>query len=523
MIEIDEVGIPELVAKKLTIPEKVTKYNEKFLKSLVEKGKKSYPGANFVIRPDGLKKTITDETKEQILEEIQPGYVVQRHLQNGDVCIFNRQPSLHKMSILCHKIKVIPGKTFRINPAVCFPYNADFDGDEMNLHIPQTEESRAEAELLMSVKNVLVSPCNGLTIVGCVQDAISGNYLLTKKENFTKKEAIELLYSVDHKDFTKLPKGDEVDGKDIISALLPKGFTFYGKSRSGDVIIENGYLKEGVLDSSSLGNGAGLLLRSMLQKYGEDLVSDFIGKMFKLGLKMLLQSGLTTSVSDIDTDSKFQNKIAKYFIDADSEILKISDKLYKKDFHPTKDQMIEAETEIMKILGNAQNEAMKCVSDYFNEETGTTIMINSGARGSKTNLTALAGFVGQQNSRGGRIKVGYRKRTLSCFKKYDIGSEQGGFIKSTYKKGLKPHEFFFRAITSRDAYMDIALRTPKSGYLYRRLANALQDVRVEADSTVRDIDSKIIQFKYGEDGIDVSKSEKGSIDIKKIIREVAGN
>ena len=147
-LKFNEVGIPLSVAMELTVPEKVTEWNIEWLKQFIKKGPREYPGANYVIRPDGKKKKITDDILEVLLEELQPGYIVERHLLDGDISIFNRQPSLHRMSIMGHKIKVLPGKSFRLNPAVCTPYNADFDGDEMNLHIPQTEEARAEAEIL---------------------------------------------------------------------------------------------------------------------------------------------------------------------------------------------------------------------------------------------------------------------------------------------------------------------------------------------------------------------------------------
>ncbi|MFC1723841.1 DNA-directed RNA polymerase subunit A', partial [Nanoarchaeota archaeon] len=163
MISLNEVGVPKTVAMKLTIPERVTEWNAEYLKAFIERGPKEYPGANYVVRPDGKKKRITDDMKEQILEELQPGYFVERHLMDGDLAIFNRQPSLHRMSMMCHEVKVLPYNTFRLNPAVCNPYNADFDGDEMNLHIPQTEEARAEAEILMKVETQLISAGFGLS------------------------------------------------------------------------------------------------------------------------------------------------------------------------------------------------------------------------------------------------------------------------------------------------------------------------------------------------------------------------
>jgi DNA-directed RNA polymerase subunit A' len=193
MIDLDEVGVPKQVAMKLTVPEKITEWNFEYLKEYVKRGPKNYPGANYIARPDGKKKKITEETQEQLIEELQIGYVVERHLIDGDVAIFNRQPSLHRMSMMCHKIRVLPGLTFRLNPAVCAPYNADFDGDEMNLHVPQTEEARAEAEILMEVETQLISPRYGLGIIACNHDSIGGNYMLTKMLEMPRKDAIKLL------------------------------------------------------------------------------------------------------------------------------------------------------------------------------------------------------------------------------------------------------------------------------------------------------------------------------------------
>ncbi|MFQ5475309.1 MAG: DNA-directed RNA polymerase subunit A', partial [Candidatus Nanoarchaeia archaeon] len=264
MISLNEVGVPLRVASKLTIPERVTEWNLEFLKKFVERGPKEYPGSNYIVRPDGKKKRITDEMKEQILEEIQPGYQVERHLMDGDIAIFNRQPSLHRMSMMCHKIRVLPGRTFRINPAVCNPYNADFDGDEMNLHIPQTEEARAEAEILMQVQTQLISARYGLSVIGCIQDAISGNYLLTKDgTEIPYESAIEILISVGVEDTSRLKKKKNVSGKEIFSVLLPADFDYLGKDAKGDEVkIKKGRLLSGTMDKANLGEGSGLLLRN---------------------------------------------------------------------------------------------------------------------------------------------------------------------------------------------------------------------------------------------------------------------
>ena len=175
------------------------------------------------------------------------------------------------------------------------------------------------------------------------------------------------------------------------------------------------------------------------------------------------------------------------------------------------------ERRILERLNKARNDAGKIVAEIQSEQTGVSMMVQSGARGNIINVAQMAALVGQQALRGGRIDLGYKGRTLSCFRKGDLGAEARGFIRNSFKSGLKPHEMFFMAMTGRDSLMDTALRTPKSGYLYRRLANALQDLKVEYDGTVRDASGKIVQYQYGEDGIDVSRSEGGRINVKRVV------
>jgi DNA-directed RNA polymerase subunit A' len=521
MIELNEVGVPELIAMKLTVPEKVTKWNAEYLKRFVEKGPKKYPGANYIIRPDGKKKKITDETKEVSLEEIQPGYSVERHLMDGDIAVFNRQPSLHRMSMMCHRVKVMPGRTLRLNPAVCHPYNADFDGDEMNLHIPQTEEARAEAEILMEVQTQLISLRYGLSIIGCVQDAISGNYLLTKNLVMTRNGAVDLLASIGVEDFSGLPRKETVDGKEVFSVLIPSDFNFTGKTRQDEeVAIKNGKLVEGYLDRNNLGEGSGLLLRNLHQKYGKEFSIDLLGKIFRLGIEVLLKTGFTCAVSDTDLPEhakmKLQDTLNAANRDVEHLISRYKDN--KLESFPGKTLLETLELRILEVLNKARNETGKVVADTASKSSHTMIMAQSGARGNLLNLAQMAACVGQQAMRGKRIDKGFEGRTLSTFKKQDLSPDARGFIRNGFKTGLTPTEFFFGAMTGRDSLMDTALRTPKSGYLYRRLANAMQDLKVEYDGTVRDASSRIIQFEYGEDSIDVSKSEKGSLNVKRIIK-----
>lgn len=524
MIALNEVGVPKILAMKLTVPEVVNEWNMAYLKKFIERGPTNYPGSNYVIRPDGKKKRITEETKEATLEELQPGYVVERHLMDGDIAVFNRQPSLHRMSMMCHRVRVLPGRTLRLNPAVCNPYNADFDGDEMNLHIPQTEESRAEAEILMDVQTQLISPRYGLSVIGCVQDAISGNYLLSKHGKLTREQAVQLLTDVGITDFSRLPKKQSVSGNEVFSCLLPQDFDYQGVSRNGSpVVVKKGQVIEGIIDTRSIGGeGDGLMLRSLHQRYGPKDSIKMLHQIFKLGIEYLMIHGLSTGIADEDLPKEAREQIQSLLHQAEEDVASFIEQFRSGmlEVFPGRSMKETLELKIVERLNKARNGCGEIIKKHVHDENHAAVMILSGARGSITSLIQMSACVGQQAMRGKRIDKGYRGRTLSCFKAGDLSPEAHGFIIHGFKHGINPKEFFFHAITGRDALMDTALRTPKSGYLYRRLANAMQDLRVEYDGTVRDANGRVIQFAYGEDGVDVARSENGKIDVKRIVNSL---
>jgi DNA-directed RNA polymerase subunit A' len=151
-------------------------------------------------------------------------------------------------------------------------------------------------------------------------------------------------------------------------------------------------------------------------------------------------------------------------------------------------------------------------------------MARCGARGSMLNLSQMAGAIGQQAVRGERLSRGYWNRTLPHFKKGDLGSEARGFIKNSYKSGLTPTEYFFHSMGGREGLVDTAVRTSRSGYMQRRLINALEDLKVMQDGSVRNTAGTIIQLEYGEDGIDPTRSVQGeAVDVDDIILSVLGD
>ncbi len=500
-IQINEVGVPYEIARVVTVAETVNDLNIEKLKKVIRRGEE-YPGANYVIRPDGKRKKITPELKEEIINELVSGYQVERHMENGDIVLFNRHPSLHKGSLMAHYVKVLPGRTFRLHPAAKTPYNADFDGDEMNIHSPQTEEARAEAKTLLEVKKNLFSPKNNTNWIGCISDAITGGYLLGLNE-FSKEDANQLLYNsgIDEEISKK-----SIAGTEIFSKILPKIDFSEGSTK-----IKDGEIIKGIIDKNLFGDEDGLLIKEIDKKFGRNVAFETIRKAFNLGKNYLTARGITISLDDFDVEQKV--------IDMSEEIVKKAEEKAREIIGEYNNGTLEViqgkspeesrEIKILKVLNEVRTKIGEIVKAEFPEDNPVTHMIRSGGGGNILNITQMACCVGQQDLEGKRIDIGYNDRTLSFFKKGDLNPKAKGFIRSPFMKGLKPEEFFFQAITGRASLMDTALRTPKSGYLYRRLANALQDLRREYDGTIRDSNNNIIQFIYGDDGMDVSKLHLG--------------
>ncbi len=504
-LRINEIGVPKEIAMTLTVNESVTTLNIEYLKKLIRQ--EGYPGANYIIRPDGKRKKITPDLKEEIIEELVPGYVVERHLRDGDIVLFNRHPSLHKASLMAHYVKILPHRTFRMHPAVAFPYNADFDGDEMNIHVPQTEEARAEAEILLDVNQNLMSPKNNTNLIGCISDATTGNYLLGENE-LSKGDALQILYeSGIETSFSK----KTISGKEIASEALPKiDFSYKSKSTEEPFVIKKGVLISGAIDDRIVGVENGVLIKELDLTIGREKTLEVIRKIFALGTKYLSKHGLTISIDDLKVNKKVEESTARIIKEASEKTDAIIDSYYKGTLEiiPGKTKEESREIKIIQTLNEIRTKIGQVVKQEIPKNNPINSMIISGAGGNILNITQMACCVGQQSLGGKRIEIGYTHRTLPFFKENDLSPKAKGFIETPFMKGLKPYEFFFGAMTGRDSLMDTALRTPKSGYLYRRLANALQDLKVAYDRTVRDASENVVQFAYGDDGLDISALHK---------------
>jgi DNA-directed RNA polymerase subunit A' len=544
-LDINEVGIPIEVAMRLSVPEKVTEWNIEEVRKLVRNGPEKYPGALYIIRPDGKRirlEFVVDRTK--IAEALEPGFIVERHLKNGDIAIFNRQPSLHRMSIMAHHGRILPYKTFRLHLCVCPPYNADFDGDEMNLHIPQSEEARTEALLLMQVQDQILSPRFGGPIIGAIRDFITAAYFFTRKTNYlTKEEVNRLLMAAGYEGSLPKPKIKEPrplwTGKQIFSLFLPKDMNYVLKANicqgcvkckeaeceyDAYVVVKNGELVSGVIDRRSIGaEQSESLLHRIIKDYGTSAGRDFLNRVTRLLKLFISMRGFTYSYDELVLSSTAENRIGKAMERVQKKVEELIES-YRKDTLPRlPGQTLEESFEIyvMNELAKARDDAGKIADEDFTLENAGIVMTRTGARGSSLNIGQMSACVGQQSVRGKRILRGYVGRALPHFKSDDPSPKARGFVYSSYQRGLDAVEFFFHAMGGREGLVDTAVRTQQSGYMQRRLINALEHIRLEYDGTIRNSAGDIIQFKYGEDGVDPGKSDHGkAVNVSRLIEQI---
>jgi len=535
-ISINDVGVPIEIAKILTIPTNINDWNIEEMKQLVLNGPFNHPGANYIIRSDRRRIDLRYVKNRKIISEmLAPGYTVERHLANGDLVLFNRQPSLHRMSIMAHEVKIMDGRTFRLNLTVCPPYNADFDGDEMNLHVPQSEEARTEAELLLKVQNHILSPRFGGPILGGIQDFISSVFQFTSLNSlYNRKDAFKLLYlgdvfttkpdfSLDNIVPVKTDPEPYYSGKQIFSTLFPDDLNIKVKSKfckkcdvckeegcedDAYVVIKNGLLITGTIDENSFGAmQPNSILQRIIKDHGNARGRQFLDSSTKMLLYVIRQNGMTMGLDEVFVRGKAYDKILQILKKADDEADKLINAFYENDTTvlnraPGRSMRETLELRIRQVLAEARNNAMDTAAHHIGDEAHSVIMTKSGARGNILNLGQMSAVVGQQAIRGERINRGYSMRTLPHFKVNDLTPRARGFVESSYRKGLNPEEFFFHAMGGREGLVDTAVRTSTSGYMQRRLVNALQDMIIENDGTVRNSDKNIIQFRYGDDGID---------------------
>jgi len=526
-ISIAELGVPIKIAMNLTVPERVTNYNRDKLYKLVQNGSATYPGAKTLVRKDGRMISLAHvNTKEIVLYN---GDLVNRHLMDGDMVLFNRQPTLHRMSMMGHRVRVLPYNTFRLNVSVTAPYNADFDGDEMNAHIPQSSEAIQELQDIAAVPYQMISPRHQKPVIKVVQDALLGSHRITKQgEKFTRREYMNLMMW--NKRFDgNLPEPEIVgglprwSGQQVLSMLFPPINADLKNKFYDDDPTENNMVKirDGMIQ------GGGIVDDDVLNKTGVGVVhttyNDF-GAMAAVNLldsvqstieAYLIMSGFSVGLSDLVADDKTLTTMNEIVQQRKKEIDEIVLQVHMDLFDNStgKTNQDEFESQVFGKLNKAIEELGKLGQKALAQENRMISMLKAGSKGSTINVSQMVACVGQQNIEGKRIPFGFTDRTLPHYKKFDDGAEARGFVENSFVKGLTPQEFFFHAMSGREGLIDTAVKTAETGYLQRQMVKAMEDLVTQHDGTVRDARGCIVQFHYGEDGLSSTKVETQGLPI----------
>ncbi|XP_062281970.1 DNA-directed RNA polymerase I subunit RPA1 [Scomber scombrus] len=576
----NEIGIPMVFATKLTYPQPVTPWNVKELRQAVLNGPNVHPGASMVINEDG-RRTILSATnpaqREAVAKQLltpcsgvqkMPMKIVNRHIKNGDVLLLNRQPTLHRPSIQAHNARILPGeKVLRLHYANCKAYNADFDGDEMNAHFPQSELARAEAYTLVSTDQQYLVPKDGKPLAGLIQDhMVSGTRMTIRGCFFTRDQYHELVY----RGLTDKPGRVKLlppaifkpqclwTGKQLVSTLLlnviPDNavpLNLVGKSKipskawiqepprlapgykpesmcDSQVVIRQGELLVGVLDKAHYGSSVYGLVHCCYELYGGGTSGKLLSCLARLFTAYLqLYRGFTLGVEDILVKPGANRRRKKIIQDS----LKIGTKALQAAFNmPSNVDQAEAQSRWQDAHLNPDQRDFSLADHKFKEvanqvnneinkvcmpvglhtsfpDNNLQLMVQSGAKGSTVNTMQISCLLGQIELEGRRPPLMPSGKSLPCFQPYDPAPGAGGFVSGRFLTGIKPQEFFFHCMAGREGLVDTAVKTSRSGYLQRCVIKHLEGLVVQYDLTVRDSDGSVVQFLYGEDGLDIPKTQ----------------
>ena len=582
-IDLDQLGVPLKIALNLTFPEVANTFNIDELKGYIKNGPLVWPGAKSIIKTNGNRFTINDNNKGDIILEI--GDKVNRHIVDNDFVLFNRQPSLHRMSMMGHRVKVMKGDTFRLNVSVTPPYNADFDGDEMNMHVPQSVQAQSELINIAAVNHQIISPRENKPIITVVQDTLLGLYKLTQSEIirfnegsqvtltsntniydtstspnnykcvdsciYTHNQMINIISDLSTYDGT-LPEPDNSyekngkkinlwSGKSILSYVIPNNVNLEMENSSYDNIssndigslkqllsdhndqinvvkIKNGQIKQGTFDKGLFSKTSKGLIHTIFNDLGPERTNHFINDLQKITNRTLLIDGFSIGISDMIADTKTNDKINTIINERKSQIDEIMQDFHLNIFEGLPGQSNNAyfESKVNSILNKTINETGKIGLANLDPKNRATYMINSGSKGKLTNIAQMIACLGQQNVDGKRIPYGFDGRTLPHYCKYDDSSEARGFVKNSFISGQTPQEFFFHAMGGREGLIDTAVKTAQTGYVQRKLVKATEDLTVNYDYSVRSSSGTVVQFTYGNDGMDACHVESQSIYLTKL-------
>jgi DNA-directed RNA polymerase beta' subunit/intein/homing endonuclease len=534
MLKNDELGVPRSIAMELTTPHLVKEWNIQYLQTLVNEGKVNR------VRNLGKRKCIrSDELYKKGMEcELEINDIVDRQLKNGDIILFNRQPTLRKESMTSFRVKIIEGYAFRLGLCWTKGFNADFDGDEMNAHIPQSKQARVEAEILMRSAVHIVSGQGSAPINGIVQDGLIGAYLLTntwagdQPDTMVSVKTVETCiigaeisqlrfndlldraweyyptYIKKSKTGEYSLKTKEIPGKLFFSILFPADFCYTNSfDEDNKTVVKDGVLtpNSAPISNKTIGAKGNSIIHILWKEYSPEAALYFLSETQQLIDRWLPSHGFSMGISDFMSDSN--ENITRIISELKAEVNSILDK--SGGGIPNDREENSISRKLINAFDSKKNVDLIKTSMPKGDRNSLKIMINSGAKGKIANLMQIMAFVGQQSLNTGSARLPMTlsggTRSLPYFEKNDYAPEARGFVENGYLKGLTPQEVFFHAAGGRVGIISTAIKTAETGYIQKRIGRKLEDFKVEIDGSVRDANNRVIQFLYGDDGMDAKK------------------
>ena len=560
--------VPEMMTKELTIPEIVRSYNIDYMRKLIEQDKINYIDkvddtgklvskinvgyavqkrgielhyGDIIIR-NGRELVYTNRNYKLIkgdrlirngneieLQELdfphrksfvlKDGYIVHRQIQDGDYVLLNRQPTLHSGSVMGFKIKIHKHKTFRTNLSCTASFNLDFDGDELNIHVPQSYQSIAEIKECSSVKNHIIGTQSGKPNIRIVQDTLLGSYLMTSEDSVLPKDIFQqLCCSTEPCSYTdsKMKNIRKItqkygkpmySGRTLLSTILPDDFEYRcrneGMESEPEIIIERGVIVSGAFTKDTLGSSHNSLIKIIYNEYGVDIVSNFITNIQFIVRDFMVRRGFSVGLRDCmipnsNVSKTIKGQVKKCFIEA----VNIEENTHINFIK---------EMKVTAALNKAKDVGMKISKDNLLPNNNFLSTVKSGSKGDFFNITQLTSLLGQQNIEGCRVshKLLHNTRSLPHYPKNldDISVkehyESRGFIRHSFIEGLNPKEFLFHAMSGREGIYSTAMSTAKSGYIQRRIVKVCEDMQIQQDGSVRNSKNHIFSFNHTDDNIDI--------------------
>lgn len=540
-LKFGEVAIPAAMAEKLTVPEMVHEKNLDYIRDLWNKRQITH----FQFTESG-ERFRADKNYERIIDGkvLEPyiGFVVERFIRDGDVVLVNRQPTLYKYSMIGNFIKIVPRKTIGLHMTETKMRQADFDGDEANIHVIQGIDARVETATFANVQANIPEALKNNAMIGMMQNSVSSAFMMTRdtvknideykkkyKNGEINKLELEMLQEVHvnqelmdeakeqltyREDLESLPARlkkhgvDPLSGRAMFSMLLPKDFQYEkkGKIDNNYVVIKDGVLIKGVIENAHIGKAGTAIHLSIWKWYGRERSVAFVTDCTFLTDWYIYQHGLSLGFSDVMVSKSIAKEIDNLIIKSLNEVKLNINALPKITPGSSPIEKTYNENKIKSFLNDFKKSVDKIGDSALLPCNPLNIMSNSGAKGSSSNTSNIVGIKGQENVFGERPtpKLNDGARSLPYFEFNSDDIKARGFISNSFMKGLTPSEMYFLSESSRVGLINTATTTAESGALSHKLVKVLEDCKIAYDGSVRNASNAIYQLAYL-DGYDVGE------------------